>query len=189
MKITIKQIHGVLISTLMILGLAACSSSPSPWSQQDDSPWKSKRAAEAASAPADEFVEVQLEEPVPVAEPAYEPEPMVMPEPEPEPVPVMAPEPVVVAEDGDIMAVPNTSYAVQVYAGASESSVTRYRNSHGLDDLWTVKTDRDGSTMHVLVSIQPDRASANQEAADLEQRTGSKPWVRTVAGLQKIAIQ
>lgn len=183
MKITIKKIQGVLLSSLMFLGLAACSSSPSPWSQQDDSPWKGKRDAEAAAAPVDEFVEVPLDEPAPIVEPVFEPEPVAIVEPEP----VVEPEPAFT--DDDIMALPANSFAVQVYAGGSEESVGRYQAAHGLQDLWTVKTDRDGVAIYVLVSVHDDRASANQAAVDLEQKTGSRPWVRSMAGLQNIVAQ
>ena len=180
MKITIRQIQGLLLSNLMVLALAACSSSPSPWSQQDDSPWKAKRTAEESSVASEEFVEVPLDEPAPMAEPepVYE-EPVAM-----EPAPVVA-----AAAVGGIMAQPANSYAVQVYAGGTEESVTKYQQAHGLEDLWSVKTDRDGSTIYVLVSVHDDRASAEQAAADLEQKTGSKPWVRSMAGLQKIAVE
>jgi septal ring-binding cell division protein DamX len=183
-KITIKQIQGLLLSNLMILALAACSSSPSPWSQQDDSPWKSKRAAEQSGVADEEFVEVPLDEPAPMTEPEpiYE-EPVAIEEPAP-----MA-EPVAAAAAGSIMMLPANSYAVQVYAGGSESSVTKYQEAHGLYDLQTVKTDRDGSIIYVLVSVHEDRASATQAAADLEQKTGSKPWVRSMAGLQKVAVE
>lgn len=188
MKITIKQIQGALLSGLVVLIVAACTSSPSPWSQQDDSPWKAKRAAEESSVASEEFVEIPLDEPV------AEPEPVAVEEPYPypaeEPIPVI--EPVVAAAaavGGAIMSLPANSYAVQVYAGSTEASVTRYQQAHGLEDLWTVQTDRDGSPMYVLVSIQDDRASAEEVAADLEQRTGSKPWIRSMAGLQKIAVE
>jgi len=52
-----------------------------------------------------------------------------------------------------------------------------------------VKTDRDGSAIYVLVSVHDDRVSAEQAAADLEQKTGSKPWIRSMAGLQKVAVE
>ena len=181
MKITIKQIQGLLLSTLIILTIAACSSSPSPWSQEDDSPWKSKRSAEEASVSSEEFIEVPLDEPAPMAEPEPVYEELVVIEAAPVAEPVAA--------AGSIMAQPANSFAVQVYAGGSESSVVKYQEAHGLEDLWTVKTDRDGSTIYVLVSVQEDRASATQAAADLEQRTGSKPWVRSMAGLQKVAVE
>jgi len=186
-KITIKKIQGVLLSGLIVLIIAACSSSPSPWSQQDDSPWKAKRAAEESSVVSEEFVEIPLDEPAPVAEP----EPVAVEESYPyptEPTPVV--EPVAAAAvGGAVMSLPANSYAVQVYAGSTEASVTRYQQAHGLEDLWTVETERDGSPMYVLVSIQDDRASAEEVAVDLEQRTGSKPWIRSMAGLQKIAVE
>ena len=186
-KITIKKMQGLLLSNLTILALVACSSSPSPWSQQDDSPWKAKRAAEEASVTTEEFVEVPLDEPVPVAEPE-EPYPYPAPAVVQEPTPIV--EPVVAAAvAGSIMAQPANSYAVQIFAGGAEESVTRYQEAHGLQDLWTVKTGSEGSPIYVLVSVQDDRASAEQAAADLEQKTGSKPWIRSMAGLQKVAVE
>jgi len=182
-RITIKKIQGVLLSNLMVLALAACSSSPSPWSQQDDSPWKAKRSAEESSVANEEFEEVPLDEPV-----YAEPEPMIEEAPmvaEPEPMV----EPVAVVAAGGVLSLPPTHYAVQVYAGATVESVNRYQEAHGLQDLTMVETDRDGSSIYVLVSIHDDRASANQAAADLEQKTGSKPWVRSMAGLQKVAVE
>jgi len=175
--------QGVLISGLVVLLIAASS----PWSQQDDSPWKAKRAAEESSVASEEFVEVPLDEPTPVVEPEPEPYPYPAAEVIQEPAVV---EPVTAAVvGGAVMSLPANSYAVQVYAGSTEASVTRYQEAHGLDDLWTVETDRDGTPMYVLVSIQDDRASAEEAAADLEQRTGSKPWIRSMAGLQKIAVE
>jgi septal ring-binding cell division protein DamX len=183
-RITIKQLQGILLSNLIVLALAACSSSPSPWSQSEDSPWKAKRTAEESSVANEEFEEVPLDEPAPLAEP----EPMV------EEAPVMAePEPMIelveVVATGSVLSLPPTSYAVQVYAGGTVESVVRYQEAHGLQDLTTVETDRDGSSIYVLVSIHDDRDSANQAAADLEQKTGSKPWVRSMAGLQKVAVE
>jgi len=180
--------QGFLLSSLVVLVIVACTSSPSPWSQQDDSPWKGKRDAEESSVASEEFVEVPLDEPVPVEE--LEPEPY----PYPAPVVVEAAEPVITpaaaaVAAGTVMSLPANSYAVQVYAGGTVESVARYQEAHGLEDLWTVETDRDGSTIYVLVSIQSDRASAEEAAADLEQKTGSKPWIRSMAGLQKIAVE
>jgi cell division septation protein DedD len=43
--------------------------------------------------------------------------------------------------------------------------------------------------MYVLVSPQDDRASANTVAAELEQKTGTKPWVRSIESLQKVIMQ
>jgi len=135
-KITIKQMQGLLLSSLMVLTLVACSSSPSPWSQQDDSPWKAKRAAEESSGTSGEFVDVVVDEPAPVAvpeEPYPYPAPVVVQEPAPVIEPVVA---AVAVAGGSIMAQPANSFAVQVYAGGTEESVTRYQQAHGLEDLW-----------------------------------------------------
>lgn len=186
MKITIKQFQGVLLSHVLVLGLTACSSTPSPWSESDESPWRAKRDAEAATTSVDEFVAVPVEEPAMV-----EPEPLpVMEEPVamPEPEPIPEPETVVESPAMGIMSMPASGYAVQVYAGKTEKSVIRYQGTYALQDLMMVKTEREGEIYYVLVSAHEDRASANQAAADLEQKTGSRPWVRPLSGLQRIAV-
>ena len=188
MDITIKIIRGVAVSNLIILGLAGCSSSPAPWTQADDSPWGEKHAAEEQSLPADEIViaDTSLNDPVLLADP--EPEPIIMEEPEVAPEPELI-VPVVVEEltpEQEIMALSGESYAVQVYASKTADSVEKFKDSKSLTELITVKTDRSGSIVYVLVDVHPDRSSANAAAADLEMKTGSKPWVRSIAGLQKI---
>jgi len=184
-KITIKQVQGTLLSNLFVIGLVACSSSPSPWSQAADSSWKAKRNADA---PIEKFVAVPIEEPA-MAEPEPVPviaEPMAIQQPEPMPEPV----PVAGERAGmSIMSMPASGFAVQVYAGKTQESVGRYQNAHGLEDLMIVKTERDGAVLYVLLSVYDDRAGANQAASELAQKTGSKPWVRSVAGLQEIAVE
>lgn len=189
MEITIKTIRGIAALNLIILGLAACTSSPAPWKQADD-PWVSKRNAEASSVPSDDAVtEVSLNDPVLLAEP----EPVAMQEPVgmQEPA-IYTPEPItpVVVQDlspeQEVMAMPAGNYAVQVYASKTAESVEAFKRSKGLESLVTVKTDRSGSIVYVLVDFHLDRSSAEAAAVDLEAKTGSKPWVRSVAGLQKI---
>jgi septal ring-binding cell division protein DamX len=87
------------------------------------------------------------------------------------------------------MAMPGTNYAVQVYASKTTDSVERFINDKGLNGMKMVRTDRSGSIVYVLVDIYPDRATANAAAVDLETKIGAKPWVRSVAGLQKIVAQ
>ena len=194
METIIKNIRAaagkIVIANVVVLGVAACSSSPAPWTQQDDSPWESKRAAETQDISADESVtDTSLNDPVLLADP--EPEPIIMQEPEAQ----IAPEviiPVVVEDltpEQEIMAMPASSYAVQVYASKNTASIEKFKVNNDLEDLMTVKTDRSGSTVYVLVEVHPDRASANVAAVDLEAKTGSKPWVRSIAGLQKIVAQ
>jgi len=190
MDITIKIIRGVAVANFIILGVAGCSSTPAPWTQtqNDESPWDAKHAAEEANLPSDVVVsDTTLNDPALLADP--EPEPIIILE---EPVAAPAPEvivPVVVEEqtpEQEIMALSGESYAVQVYASKTTESVEKFKDSKNLAELKTVKTDRSGSIVYVLVDIYPDRSSANTAAADLEMKTGSKPWVRSVAGLQKI---
>lgn len=189
MDITTKIVRGIAVSNLVIFGLAACSSSPAPWTQSDDSPWMSKRTAEAESVPSDEIVsDSSLNDPVLLADP----EPIVMQEPEAAPAPEVIIEPVVIEElspEEEIMALPGTHYAVQVYAGKTMESVEKFKANKELADLKIVKTDRGGTMVYVLVDLHSDRATANAAASDLEMKTGTKPWVRSVAGLQKIVAQ
>jgi septal ring-binding cell division protein DamX len=89
----------------------------------------------------------------------------------------------------EIMAMPASNYAVQVYASKTQASIDKYKSDKGLENLMSVRTDRSGSIVYVLVDVHPDRATANAAASDLEIKTGSKPWVRSIAGLQKIVAE
>lgn len=190
MEKTIKSIRNVAVTNLIVLGLAACTSSPAPWTQADDSPWGSKRAAEVQNVPADDVVtDTAYSDPVLLADPA--PEPIMMVEPEAAPAPEMI-MPVVVEEltpEQEILSMAASNYAVQVYASKTVASVEKFINEKGLEGMKTVKTDRSGSMVYVLVDIYPDRATANAAAVDIEKKIGSKPWVRSMAGLQKIVAQ
>ena len=193
MPVTIKNISGSVLSALIISGLAACSNTPAPWTQADESPWEGKRQAEVQNLPSDEAVsDTSLNDPVLLADPApeLEAEPIIMHEPE-----MATPEvivPVVVEEEPagqDIMAMLSSNYAVQVFAAKSVDNVEQFKQSKDVADLMTVKTDVSGSIVYVLVDIYPTREAADTAAAELEYKTGSKPWVRSLAGLQKIAVQ
>ncbi len=190
MELTIKTIRGIAATNLIILGLAGCSSSPAPWTQAEDSPWEAKYAAESQNVPSDTAVtDTSLNDPVLLADP--EPEPIVMQEPEAAAAPeVIAP---VIVQDmtpeQEIMAMPADSYAVQVYASKTIASMEKFKADKGLENLMMVKTDRSGSIVYVLVEVHHDRAEAKAAAAELEIKTGSKPWVRSIAGLQKIIAE
>ena len=190
MDITLKTIRGIVVTNIVILGLSGCSSSPAPWTQEEESPWGAKHAAESQSIPSDDVVtDVPLNDPVLLADP--EPEPIVMQEPEAAPAPEVIIPVVVVDEPAtqNIMSMLSTNYAVQVFAGKTLESVDKFKVSKDLADLTTVETDRSGTIVFVLVDIYPDRASADAVAAELEIKIGSKPWVRSLAGLQKIVAQ
>ena len=188
MGITIKTIRGVAFTNIIILGLASCSSSPAPWAQADDSPWGTKRASDVQDLPTDEAItDTSFNDPVLLADP--EPE-IIMQEPE-----APAPEviiPVVVEEqtsEQEIMAMSTSHYAVQVYAGNTKDSVDHFKAKNNLAGLTTVKTQRSGSIYYILVEIHPDRATANAAAKTIEANTGTTPWVRSIAGLQKVVMQ
>jgi len=189
---TIKIIRGVAVSNLFIFGLVACTSTPAPWTQENESPWGAKHASEAQNVPSDEAVsDTSLNDPVLLADPEPVYEPVVMQEPEAFPAPVMI-APVVVLDlspEEQIMAMPTTNYAVQVYASKTTESVEKFKSNNDLNDLMMVRTDRSGSIVYVLVDVYPDRTTANAAAVGLEAKTGSKPWVRSIAGLQKIVSQ
>ena len=186
-KITINKIQGILISNILLVGLTACSSEPAPWTRPDESPWSEKHAAAEKSS---------VEEVVIVEEPLVmvEPEPMLDPYMIEEPVAVVAavavpePEPVPLSAEEQIMSM-DAGYAVQIFASTNMASMDKYQVENGLDDMLAVRTDRDGSVFYVLVSTHPDRDSANVAAAELQQKTGTKPWVRSIMGLQKVVYQ
>jgi septal ring-binding cell division protein DamX len=188
MGITIKTIRGIAVTNLVVLGLASCSSTPAPWTQEDSSPWGAKHEAAAQDAASDEAIsDTSLNDPVLLAD--SEPEAIVMEEPELAPAPEVI-VPVVVEDEPvatqDIMQMLSTNYAVQVFAGTTVESVENFKANKDVADLMIVKTDRSGSIIYVLVDIYPDRATADAAAADLEIKTGSKPWVRSLGGLQEI---
>ena len=175
----IRKIQGIIISSLLVVGLTACSNS-SNWNQGDNSPWKTKRGDDAS----EEFVELSVDEqPFAERESMFETEPVLSEPGMPEPEPIIE----MPAEMGtDIMSAPASAYVVQVYAGRKLRNVNKYQSAHGLDHMQVVKTDRDGDIMYVLVSLHDGLEAAKQASFDVEQRTGSKPWVRPVSGLQRI---
>ena len=185
----IRKIQGILISSLLVVGLTGCSNSSS-WRDADNSPWKTKRDAQDTNS--EEFVELNIDEaPLdetgmiePGRESMFETEPVLSEPGISEPIVEEAPAPSVVGSD--IMSAPASAYVVQVYAGRQLRNVNNYVSSHGLDNMQIVKTERDGDILYVLVSLHDSHESAKQAAFDLEQRTGSKPWVRSVTGLQRI---
>ena len=205
MNIITKTICNIAVGSLIIFGLIACSSSPAPWTQVDDSPWGSKRTVEAENLSNDV---ASMSDPVLLAEPepVVFPKTVIMEEPisaeaisqaQPEMItPVMVEsaviEPVVVesqSTEDELLGMPSSGYAVQVYAANGLKSIEKFKSMNNVYELKTVATNRSGSIVYVLVDIYSDRASANAAATDLASRTGVKPWVRSLAGLQKIIVR
>ena len=188
------------IALVMVVTLSACSSKPSPWSQQT-SPWAGKEA-EMAQPVEDvppmvdetqmpmmdtaESRESMYGEPIEPIGPAgmgtmeempAEPEAIVMAEPEP----VMA---------GDIVSQPANYYAVQVCASSSMDKLLKFANRHQLPDQWTAKIDVNGKTWYVLLlGIYPDRAEARAALGEVQAQLDTRPWIRSVGSLQAIMVQ
>ncbi len=167
----------------------------------EDAPVVEEVMAESTMVDAEMVAEPELEsisdfdaEPVPVEEmSAFEKleleEMSADAEPEMVAIETVEEEPSVSSFATNIMGASSTAYAVQVYAGRVLANVNRYQNSHGLDDMQIVKTDHDGDIIHVLVGVYDDYQTAVQSSIDIEQSTGSKPWVRSVAGLQSMSVE
>jgi septal ring-binding cell division protein DamX len=192
-KTTIKRFRGILICNLIAFGLTACSSEPAPWTRPDETPWSQNSVADERPSEEVAFAEEELlamhepemsEGPERFAEPVMIEEPVAViaavAVPEPEPVP-MSPEERILAMD--------SGYAVQIYASSTLNRVDQFKTDYGLNDMLAVRTDRDGSIIYVLVSPHSDRGSATIVAAELQQKTGTKPWVRAIQGLQKVVAQ
>ena len=192
-KITRTRFREILICNLLFVGLTACSSDPAPWTRPDETPWSQQTVADQRAIEEPIIVEeepMMMNEPVMMGGPERFSEPVMIEEPvavvaavavpEPEPVP-MSPEEQILAMD--------SGYAVQIYASSTMTRVDQFKADYGLDDMLAVRTDRDGSIIYVLVSPQFDRGSATTVAADLQQKTGTKPWVRAIQGLQKVVAQ
>ena len=130
----------------------------------------------------EEVVEVQSEVVTPVVESAVV-EPVIV-----ETV-VTESQSISQSTEQELLSLPASDYAVQVYAATSIDSVEKFKDAKAVYELKTVATNRSGSIMYVLVDIYSDRAAANAAATDLASRTGAKPWVRSLAGLQKIIVQ
>jgi septal ring-binding cell division protein DamX len=198
-KITTNQCRAALLTNLLVVGLAACSSTPAPWSRPDTSPWTEKHNTASSTVPVDNTVtqSPELTAP-PEALPAEEAPPAVdetMPAAEPAtvvPPPAEFKAKSVVSDINNeqrIMSLPGSYYAVQAYAAATLKSVEQFKAEHHLDSMMTVKTDRNGKTIYVLVETHPTRTAAEAASGEVRSAIGSKPWVRSVAGLQKVVKQ
>ncbi len=194
MKITSRHLSTTLLTATLALGLAACSSTPAPWSRPDTSPWSDKHNAETNAAPDDDIV---TQEPILKVESPPEPSRFeTLPVAEPERAAVPPPttyqaESVIsdINNEQQILSLPGNYYAVQAYAANSMESVEAFRADHALDNMMAVKTDRSGKIIYVLVATFATRAAAQSAATGVATATGSQPWVRSVTGLQKIVAQ
>lgn len=207
----IKQAGFSVLALATLLALGACSSKPSPWSQQQ-SPWDSRAQetpVEEAQAEASPFVdeaapaESAYAEPVepvgpagmagmeePMAEPAMEEampvEADAMAEPEP-----MVEEPMMAAaaSGGDINSQPPGHFAVQVVASSSMDNLKAFAKANEFSDQWTAQTNVNGTTWFVLLKgIYASKAEADAALSEV-QGLDTSPWIRTVGSLQAVMIQ
>lgn len=215
----IRKIHISIICSLFVVGLSSCSNSSSsnksPWESKQEAESGNVVSEEFVEVSMDQPEALNSKDDVAIVElAATEPEIVALPElealPDFESALVQEPKPVLVEpmsdtleitnteaikdvpnvdNISDIMNVPSSAYAVQVYAGKALANVNKYRSDHGLDYMQIVATERNGEIMHVLVGIYDDRKSAMQASVDVEASTGSKPWVRSITGLQKAAAK
>ncbi|MDH5300273.1 MAG: SPOR domain-containing protein [Gammaproteobacteria bacterium] len=114
------------------------------------------------------------------------------PEPKPEPA-AKKPEPKSEpAQNGPLTAekfrkAPRGYFTVQLSAGSNEAAIKQFISEHKLDKQSIYLTGtRDGKPWFTVVhGVFKDRASAEQASKKLPSSIKSKPWVRTVEGLQK----
>jgi len=210
MTLNIKTNNQIaLLATVLTLTvtLGACSSKPSPWSQQS-SPCAEGQPVEAEAATEDAAQPAMLEESVPVAEEApapwvAEPEATVaaatvddMMKPEPmmeEAAPVMeeaeiTAEPAMLTEGG-IMTQPADYFTVQVCASSSMDKLMAFAKANDLPDQWTAQTNVDGKTWYVLMlGVYPTKAEADTALSFVSDKNlSTQPWIRSVGSVQAVA--
>lgn len=193
--------HGFVILVGAWL-LAACSSTPSPWSQSS-SPWGDKNnqaeevVADDAASAADE--QSSFVEPMPTADAVVAPiEPVAVDEGQAiaseSAMPLMAE---AAADDapvtnnaalgGDLRSQPSGYFAVQVCASRSMKQLAGFARRHQLPDQWMAQTSVKGETWFVLLEgVYATRAEARQALARVGNEVDTKPWIRTVGSLQAV---
>ena len=194
------KLLATVVSLSVVLG--ACSSKPSPWSQQG-SPWagnKAESVEEAVVAP-DEAQPVMAEEPAVVED---VPSPWVM-EPEataaaasvddmaqPEPMMEESAPAMVMTETavaGNIMSQPANYFVVQVCASSSIDKLMSFARKNNLPDQWTAQTNVNGKVWHILMlGVYPTRAEADTALAFIRDKNlNTQPWIRSVGSVQAVA--
>ena len=210
MTLNIKTNNQIaLLASVLTLtvALGACSSKPSPWSQQS-SPWAENQPAAEAETTTEDAQAAMIEEAVPAAEEApapwvAEPEATVaaatvddMARPEPmmeESAPAMpmmettemTAEPAMLAAGG-IMSQPAEYFVVQVCASSGMDKLMEFARANDLPDQWTAQTNVNGKTWYVLMlGVYPTKAEADAALSFVSDKNlSTQPWIRTVASVQ-----
>lgn len=191
---------GLILMAIGVVGLAACSSKPSPWSEQSSSPWANRDASaqQAEAAPVEEqspFVdqapaaESMTIEPMPMEE--SEPLPMTPETMAPEEPAMMEPAPMMMeSADGDIASQPPGYFTVQLVASSSMKNLNAFVQRHNLSDRWVAETIVDGKNWFVLLSgVYATRDEAAAALADARATLDTSPWIRTVGSVQAVMIK
>jgi len=207
----IKQVGMSVLALGVIFALGACSSKPSPWSQQA-SPWDNRQGSEQEVAadqmeaePQSPFSsDAEMTESSGIAEPvaeeaimeepvATEAEEMAMAELEPEPEPMMEePEPMMEATvvGGDLNSQPPGHFAVQVVASSNMENLKAFAQRNQLSDEWVAETSVNGKTWFVLLQgVYPTMSEAKAALEQVSATLDTSPWVRSVGSLQSVMIQ
>lgn len=157
-----------------ILGLAGCSSKPSPWAEKS-SPWDKP---EGQSAEVDSMIKSdEMIEPMPMDQPPIE----VM-----EPEPVVVEEPVVMVSGGSLAQQPDEYFAVQVVASSTMKQLSTFASNNQISEQWVAETMVGGKTWYVLMlGVYPTRAEAEQALSGVSSLY-TRPWIRTVGSIKAV---
>lgn len=199
---TFSKNLGLILLAIGIISLSACSSKPSPWTQQS-SPWTKGEVQEPAAEG-----DAMPEEQSPFADQAAMDDSMaVEPMPdgtlyeEPEPLPMKPVEPmeteVIIEESmmgsgqpGDIRSQPPGYYTVQLVASSSMKNLLAFTRRNNLSDQWVAETNVNGKTWYVLLSgVYATRDEAQVALSDARARLDTSPWIRSVGSLQSVMVR
>ena len=193
----------------VVFALGACSSKPSPWSQQA-SPWDNRQSSEQEVATVDEMAtesesqspfvnDAETTESSGIAEPegAVFEEPMMeepmMEEPvDAESEAMVEQEPMMEASmvGGDINSQPPGHFAVQVVASSNMGNLNAFAKRHQISDEWVAETNVNGKTWFVLLQgVYPTMSEAKAALEQVSVSLDTSPWVRSVGSLQAVIIQ
>ena len=187
---TFSKNLGLILLATGVIGLSACSSKPSPWTQQS-SPWSSREGevqepVEGGAMPEEQspFVDEAAMNDSMAAEPMGAMAGGAIYEEPVEPLPM---EPMMAA--GDIRSQPPGYFTVQLVASSSMKNLMAFVQRHNLSDQWIAETNVNGRTWFVLLSgVYASKNEAANALADARARLDTSPWIRTVGSLQAVMV-
>ena len=179
MGITIKTVRGIAVTNLIVLGLASCSSTPAPWTQENESPWGAKHEAEAQSGTSDQAIsDTSLNDPVLLAD--TEPEAIAMEAPEAAPAPeviiavIVEDEPVETSLDDELeLASVDEASADVEFESTDLSADDELEQDAGLEleaSADEIEVEFDGLSLEV----EEDSPAADEAELSLEDELGAE---------------